>query len=211
MRKKPALPRSTAPKISLSARSSLRKEGTVSRSDNVLKKATIVGDMEKIIQSKGLGQRAVAMLLGLRQPQVSMMFRGQFNAYSIEQLSSYLQILSNHEPRAKTAKTTVTKTAPVKALSIAPRQPVASDRLQGQGVNANHTSQWMIDAIEDLRRQLSYSHRSGRSQGISGEAGGEDESLAFQISSLRRENAILRERTKHLAALTALTQNGASF
>ena len=62
-------------------------------SDEMLVKAQLVSKIAEIIQRKGLTQVEAAKLLGLTQPKVSAMLRGQFRGFSERKLIDCLTSL----------------------------------------------------------------------------------------------------------------------
>jgi len=56
-------------------------------------KARIVGSIHGVLRGRKLTQRAAAALLGLSQPDVSRLLRGQFRDYSLERLLRLLTAL----------------------------------------------------------------------------------------------------------------------
>lgn len=56
-------------------------------------KAQLVGSIHDVIRSRKLTQSAAAALLGLSQPDVSRLLRGQFRDYSLERLLRLLTAL----------------------------------------------------------------------------------------------------------------------
>ena len=58
-----------------------------------LLKAEIVTRIDRIIRQRGLKQAEAAKLLGLSQPDVSRLLRGNFRAYSMERLLRLLTAL----------------------------------------------------------------------------------------------------------------------
>jgi len=58
-----------------------------------LLKAELVTRIDKIIRQRGLKQVEVAKLLGLSQPDVSRLLRGNFREYSMERLLRLLTAL----------------------------------------------------------------------------------------------------------------------
>ena len=54
--------------------------------DAHLLKAEIVGRIDAIVRQRGIAQTEAARLLGLSQPDVSQLLRGDFREYSLERL-----------------------------------------------------------------------------------------------------------------------------
>jgi predicted XRE-type DNA-binding protein len=55
-----------------------------------LVKAKLVWKIDEIMKERGLKQVEVASLLGVRQPDVSKMLRGEFRQFSVEHLLRFL-------------------------------------------------------------------------------------------------------------------------
>ncbi len=165
-------------------------------------KAEIVKRIDKEIKGKGISQRVVGELLGLSQPQVSLLLRGRYNSYSTEQLSNYLNTLSGQAPavastvgRRKNAKAAPAKAAPAKAPGRPAKikaQPIASESFGGTTLD---TPNWMLEEIAYLRQQLA----------ITGSQRG-DEQLLAEIDYLRRANAELQKKTERFDKMAALLQ-----
>ena len=72
-----------------------------------LLKADLVTRIDKIIRQRGLKQAEAAKLLGLSQPDVSRLLRGNFREYSVERLLRLLTALGRdveiviREPRSQ--------------------------------------------------------------------------------------------------------------
>ena len=58
--------------------------------EEMLLKAHLVTLLSKAIKAKGLNQYQAAELLGIDQPKVSALVRGQFRGYSLERLFKFL-------------------------------------------------------------------------------------------------------------------------
>ena len=78
--------------------------------DEMLVKAQLVSKIAEIIQRRGLTQVEAAKLLGLTQPKVSAMLRGQFRGFSERKLIDCLtslgrdvQIVIKEAPQRRTA------------------------------------------------------------------------------------------------------------
>jgi predicted XRE-type DNA-binding protein len=135
------IPKSSVRNQSVNSRS-------VSRADEVLLKQSIVRDMGKAIASKNLTQRAVGDLLGVSQPKISLLLRGQFNAYSLVQLNEYLRILkaqpiSSRQPMGRKSTAVATRNIP---------QPIGSS-------SATATLYWVAPVLGSqdtlaLRREI---------------------------------------------------------
>jgi predicted XRE-type DNA-binding protein len=61
--------------------------------EEMLLKAHLVTLLSKAIKAKGLNQYQAAELLGIDQPKVSALVRGQFRGYSLERLFKFLNAL----------------------------------------------------------------------------------------------------------------------
>ena len=61
--------------------------------DAHLVKAELVSRIEDIVSRRGITQTEAARLLGLSQPDVSRLFRGDFREYSLERLFRLLTTL----------------------------------------------------------------------------------------------------------------------
>jgi predicted XRE-type DNA-binding protein len=61
--------------------------------EEMLLKAHLVMLLSKAIKAKGLNQYQAAELLGIDQPKVSALVRGQFRGYSLERLFKFLNAL----------------------------------------------------------------------------------------------------------------------
>ena len=61
--------------------------------DTEFLKAQIVYQLAQLIQAKGLTQREIAEQLGIDQPKVSALLRGQWQGYSIERLIRFVNRL----------------------------------------------------------------------------------------------------------------------
>ena len=58
-------------------------------------KAEIVLDIAARIKAKGLTQARAAKVMGLSQPDVSKLLRGNFAGYTLDRLFSFLRMLGN--------------------------------------------------------------------------------------------------------------------
>jgi predicted XRE-type DNA-binding protein len=58
--------------------------------EEMLLKAQLVTLLSKAIKAKGLNQYQAAEVLGIDQPKVSTLLRGQFRGYSLERLFKFL-------------------------------------------------------------------------------------------------------------------------
>ncbi len=61
--------------------------------EEMLLKAHLVTLLSKAIKAKGLNQYQAAEVLGIDQPKVSALVRGQFRGYSLERLFKFLNAL----------------------------------------------------------------------------------------------------------------------
>ena len=61
--------------------------------EEMLLKAHLVMRLSQAIKAKGLNQYQAAEVLGIDQPKVSALVRGQFRGYSLERLFKYLNVL----------------------------------------------------------------------------------------------------------------------
>ncbi|MFY9268504.1 MAG: helix-turn-helix transcriptional regulator [Candidatus Manganitrophaceae bacterium] len=68
----------------------------VPNADEHLIKAQLVYKIGSILEERGLTQSATAKLLGVKQPDISNMLRGQFRQFSVERLLRFLVVL-NHD------------------------------------------------------------------------------------------------------------------
>ena len=64
-------------------------------SEELLAKAKLASRIIDIIQERGLTQVAAAKLLGVDQPKVSLIFRGQLDQFSIERLMRFVNALGH--------------------------------------------------------------------------------------------------------------------
>ncbi len=75
-------------------------------------KAQLVFKIDGIIKKRGVTQVATAKLLGIRQPDVSKMLRGEFRQFSVERLMRFLValdqdveiIIKPHRSKVKSAE-----------------------------------------------------------------------------------------------------------
>lgn len=73
-------------------------------------KAQIVSEIYRLTNERKLTQTAAGKLMGISQPEVSRMFKGNFREYSVERLISFLTIFDRDveivaRPRKKSGKT----------------------------------------------------------------------------------------------------------
>jgi predicted XRE-type DNA-binding protein len=64
-----------------------------SNPEEMLAKAQLVSEMQKIIKKKKFTQAEAAKILGLTQPKLSVLLKGQFKGYSTDRLIRFLRIL----------------------------------------------------------------------------------------------------------------------
>lgn len=57
-------------------------------------KAQIVSEIEDILENRKLTQKAAGELMGISQPEVSRMLRGNFREYSVERLMGFLTMFN---------------------------------------------------------------------------------------------------------------------
>lgn len=69
------------------------KDIGVRNADEHLVKAQLVFKIDAILKARGLKQVEAAELLGVRQPDVSKMLRGEFRQFSVERLLRFLVAL----------------------------------------------------------------------------------------------------------------------
>ncbi len=65
----------------------------LSEPDTHLFKAVIVAELHRLTRSRGLTQAQAGELMGIAHWQVSRLFRGDFQYYSIDRLVSFLAVL----------------------------------------------------------------------------------------------------------------------
>lgn len=61
--------------------------------EEMLAKAQLVSEMQKSIKKKKITQTEAADMLGLTQPKLSILLKGQFKGYSTDRLIRFLRIL----------------------------------------------------------------------------------------------------------------------
>ena len=71
-----------------------------------LEKAQLVFKIDSIMKSRHLKQAEAAGLLGIKQPDVSMMLRGEFRQFSVERLLRFLVAL-DHDVKISSSPTVV--------------------------------------------------------------------------------------------------------
>ena len=62
-------------------------------SQELLVKSGLVQRLGQVIESRGLSQREIADTLGVDQPKISKLLRGQFNGFSTDRLLRFLRLL----------------------------------------------------------------------------------------------------------------------
>src|SRR5437879_11645909 len=70
------------------------KDIGVRNADEHLVKAQLVYKIDRIMRKRGMKQVDAAELLGVRQPDVSKMLRGEFRQFSVERLMRFLVALN---------------------------------------------------------------------------------------------------------------------
>jgi predicted XRE-type DNA-binding protein len=73
--------------------------------EEMLAKARLVSEMQKAIKKKKLTQREAAEILGLTQPKLSILLKGQFKGYSTDRLIRFLRVLGQDVDIFVTPKT----------------------------------------------------------------------------------------------------------
>lgn len=63
--------------------------------DQRLLKANIVAELQRLIAERGLTQVAAATVLGIHQPDLSLLLRGDFDDYSAERLIKMLTVFEH--------------------------------------------------------------------------------------------------------------------
>ena len=66
------------------------KDLGIPRAEEHLVKAQLVFKIDRIMKARGLRQAEAAKLLGVKQPDVSKMLRGDFRQFSVERLMRFL-------------------------------------------------------------------------------------------------------------------------
>lgn len=168
--------------------------------DEIELKTALVQKMAEEISRRGLTQRAVGELLGFSQPQVSLLLKGRINAYSITQLSGYLETLRDQNPTVRTGppvqaqqpKVTPRKAVEDKLASVA-AHPSPLGAPSAVAVNGSAVA-GMMEEIAYLRQHLVLVGRGDR------------QVIQAEVELLRRENALLREKTKRFERMTELLQ-----
>lgn len=77
----------------------------ISNSEEALAKSHLAQQIQKIIKSQRLTQKQAAEILGIDQPKVSDIIRGNLTKYSLDRLMRFLRLLGNDiEIRVKKSK-----------------------------------------------------------------------------------------------------------
>ncbi|HEV2520925.1 MAG TPA: helix-turn-helix transcriptional regulator [Candidatus Acidoferrales bacterium] len=71
------------------------KDLGIPNAEEHLVKAQLVFKIDSIMKSRGLNQAEAAELLGIKQPDVSKMLRGEFRQFSVERLMRFLVALDH--------------------------------------------------------------------------------------------------------------------
>ena len=71
------------------------KDLGIPNAEEHLVKAQLVFKIDRIMKSRGLNQAEAAELLGIKQPDVSKMLRGEFRQFSVERLMRFLVALDH--------------------------------------------------------------------------------------------------------------------
>jgi predicted XRE-type DNA-binding protein len=90
--------------------------------DEHLVKAQLVHRIDRVIKQRGRKQFVAARLLGVREPDVSIMLRGDFRQFSVERLMRFLVALG-HDVEIR-VKPTSSETAASGHLSVVLHDPV---------------------------------------------------------------------------------------
>jgi predicted XRE-type DNA-binding protein len=77
-------------------RGNVFKDLGIPNADEHLVKAQLVFKIDTIMKDRGLKQSETANILGIKQPDVSKMLRGDFKQFSVERLLRFLVAL-NHD------------------------------------------------------------------------------------------------------------------
>ncbi len=167
--------------------------------DEIELKAVMVQKIVEEISRQGLSQRSIGELLGFSQPQVSLMLSGRTNAYSIEQLSGYLNTLRGQHPA-----TGVPAHVPAQLHTATPSRAidVAKDAVPAGQIELNGSLAEMMEEIAYLRQHLSLVGRGDSPQ----ERLRQRQVMQAEVKLLRSENALLRKKTERFDRLTALLQ-----
>lgn len=64
-----------------------------------LVKAELVSELKHIVDREGWSQAQAAKVMGMAQPDVSRLLRGQFSNYSLDRIMHCLEILAFHVTR----------------------------------------------------------------------------------------------------------------
>jgi predicted XRE-type DNA-binding protein len=167
--------------------------------DQIKLKAALVQQIVEEISRQGISQRSVGELWGFSQPQVSLMLRGRTKAYSIEQLSGYLDTLRGQN-------LAVVVPAQVAARPHTPIPSTAVDDDWGSGPDEqsemDESVASMMEEIAYLRQHLALVSRSDSPQ----ERLRQRWVMEAEVELLRSENLILQEKTERFDRMTALLQ-----
>ena len=71
------------------------KDLGIPNAEEHLVKAQLVFKIDRIMKNRGLKQAEAAKLLGIKQPDVSKMLRGEFRQFSVERLLRFLVALDH--------------------------------------------------------------------------------------------------------------------
>jgi predicted XRE-type DNA-binding protein len=71
------------------------KDLGIPNAEEHLVKAQLVFKLDSIMKNRGLKQAEAAKLLGIKQPDVSKMLRGEFRQFSVERLLRFLVALDH--------------------------------------------------------------------------------------------------------------------
>jgi predicted XRE-type DNA-binding protein len=168
-------------------------------------KAELVRQMAIIIEEKSLTRRVIAELLGFNQPQVSMMLRGQVKSYTVEQLADFLSILNGRSPQEQPSQNQVVVVpAPAKQNAVVPQIAMSDAPVSvptGQ-IELNESLAGVMEEIAYLRQHLALVGRSDSPQ----ERLRQRKVMQAEVELLRRENALLREKTERFERMTELLQ-----
>lgn len=127
-------------------------------------KAQLVGSIHDVLRSRKLTQSAAAALLGLSQPDVSRLLRGQFRDYSLERLLRLLTTLDRDVDIVIRRKPASLQPS----LPLRSRKPDGRRKIQGSPIqpNADDELRWRQAALTPVdwraRARRSDSRRSER-------------------------------------------------
>jgi len=105
--------------------------------EDLLLKAQIVIELDRLISERGLTQIRAAKLMGIAQPDLSNLLRGDFRGYSVERLMRMLTVFDREveivvRPRAAESRTRGITFNP----GDVPREPVSSSAIIAIGYEA---------------------------------------------------------------------------